>query len=132
MRNKILIKIISLFLIIATVILYQIYKLPYGLSLTKIDLEYYIHDEGGMTILAEGYNISNDDKLPMVVNMIAYSKNKLGLVVHCKSVDDSEFFVAIKPKVKQDYLPELIVDYFVYTTEDYKSKKIKDFWINIR
>jgi hypothetical protein len=123
----------NIILILAFFLIYFYFtRLPFGLRFTKIDTEYYIHDEGGCKILAEQYYIDDNKQLPKVLKMIKYSKNKLGLVVMIKSENNQFFFVAVKPKNIQNYLPELEVNYSIFSQQEYNNLKIFDFWTNVR
>lgn len=124
---------IFLMISVAFAIIYdQLQKLPYDLRFTKIDTEYYIHDEGGHMILAEGYDVNYDENRPKVKEMIQYSKNKIGLVVMVQCEDNQKYYVVIKPKSEQNYLPELEVDYSIYSSVDYNRLEINDLWFKVR
>lgn len=130
---KIRVVITLMLVIIASVILYfYIYQLPFGLELNKIDLKYYIHDKGGRTILAEGFNVDDSPHYPKVEKILKYSNSKKGLFVIVQSVDNKNWYILIQPKSVQNYLPELEVIYSVYSESEYNKLNLDNFWIKVR
>jgi len=123
-------KILLVIIVIISFSYYLKQKLPYNLHISRIDTCYYIYDEGGNPIIAEGYYVAGKESNSKVKKIIQYSKNNLGLVVMILNEKNQINYIAIKPKPEQNY-SELQVIYIVYSELQYKKLNMQDDWFKI-
>ena len=108
-------------------------NLPYNLEKFTQNGYTSISDSTGMPIIEESYSIAFNDKNPKIMYIEKYSTNSLGLVVYIETTGKKFYYVAIKPKPKEEQnYAELQVNYTIYKEQEYKKLCLDDNWNKIR